>query len=169
MKKLLIGTMLLMSVLAMTASAQPRRSGTHDGLTFPARTENVPDSPKIATVSGSSQISLEGRIVAVNLAENSFVVEQWSNQKRFAIPLNSKTRLSADKGTQLAGSKPVFADFKPGQLVKITYTFGPTVLEVRLRKDKSGGKAKPAPTSNEKKSPDDTTSSLINAAFKPIS
>lgn len=138
----------------MTASAQPRRSDSHDGLTFPARTENIPDSPKIATVSGSSQISLEGRIVAANLTENSFVVEQWDSQKRFAIPLNSKTRLSADKGIQLAGSRPVFADFKPGQLVKVTYTVGPTILEVRLSRDKSRGKTKPAPTSDEKKSPD---------------
>lgn len=157
MKKLFIGAILLTSVLAMTASAQLRRSDVHLAPTYPARTENIPDGPKLATVSGSSEVSLEGRIVAANLTENTFVVEQWNNQKRFAIPLNSKTRLSAEKGTQLAGSKPVFGDFKPGQLVKVTYTFGPTVLEVRLRRDKSGGKAKPAPTSIEKKSPDAQT------------
>jgi hypothetical protein len=120
----------------------PSQDGKHSG------------GPKLATVSGSNEVSLEGRIVAANPTENSFVIEKWNNQKRFAIPLNSKTKLSADKGIQLAGSKPVFGDFKPGQLVKVTYTFGPTVLEVRLRRDKSDGKAKPAPTSNEKKSPD---------------
>ncbi len=153
MKKLFIAAIFLTSVLAMTASAQPRRSDVHSGITYPARTENIPDGPKLATVSGSGDVSFEGRIVAANLTENSFVVEQSNNQRRFAIPLNSKTKLSADKGIQLASSRPVFGDFKPGQLVKVTYTFGPRILEVRLRRDKSGGKVKPVPTSNEKNRP----------------
>ena len=59
--------------------------------------------------------------------------------KRVRIVLNNKTRLRADKQTELADRKMIsLTDFKPGHTVKITYFVqSGAVTEVRLRRAKS--------------------------------
>ncbi|MCA1631824.1 MAG: hypothetical protein LC785_17595 [Acidobacteria bacterium] len=94
----------------------------------------------------ASETTLDGRVVAVHASENRLIVEQEKSRKRFNIPLNPKTKLKADKETGLAAKeKIVITDFKPGQRVKIIYTLGPTVVEVRLRRQKNAPPTDGAP------------------------
>ncbi len=153
-----------MCCLAVEVSAQSRDTGVPTTAdinrpnNYPTR-RTVPDplkeTLKVAILAGS-EVSLEGRIVAVNAKENRFVVEQQQSKKRFNIPLNPKTELRADKQTELAGRKNLtIADFKPGQLIKVIYTLGPTVVEVRLRRDKTNkAQTTEPPRPDVKKSPD---------------
>jgi hypothetical protein len=94
------------------------------------------------TMPARRRYTLTGRVVEVRAAENLLVIEQQKNGRHFNVPLSEKTKLSADKRTELA-DLPVIrvTDFKPAQVVKVTYVlvqaaylYDPVVLEVRLRR-----------------------------------
>jgi hypothetical protein len=152
-KQLLIASLLLTPLLVIRASAQVRHIDLEANGASRTRTapDPVKEASKLALILAASEASLEGRVVVVNATENRFIVEELKSKKRFNIPLNAKTELKADKGTELAGRKKLaITDFKPGQLIKVVYTIGPKVVEVRLRREKSGTTLNPPPTINEK-------------------
>ena len=102
------------------------------------------EPPPISEVAGalnsepsSSTHSITGRIVQVFAPDNALTVVD-KNGKRLRLVLNNKTRLRADKQTELADRKQLsLTDFKPGHTVKITYfAQGGGVTEVRLRRGK---------------------------------
>jgi hypothetical protein len=80
--------------------------------------------------------ALTGQVVEVFAGERRLVVESELSGKLYNVRLADGTKLSADKGTELAGKKVLaITDFKPGQLVRVVYkTPGPHVREVRLRR-----------------------------------
>lgn len=82
--------------------------------------------------------SITGRVLQVFQPDHALtLVRKDGKQVRFV--LNSRTRLRADKQTELADRKTLrLADFKAGQTVKLTYdTETGSVTEVRLRRPKS--------------------------------
>lgn len=140
MKSLIIASVaLLCGVLANTATAQPSAADINRPNNYPTRTaaDPIKETIKLATVMAGAEASLEGRIVSVNAAEKNLVVEELKRGRRFRVALTQDTRFKADKDSEWAGKKLSFIDFKIGQLVRVTYTLGPTVLEVRLRKDRN--------------------------------
>ena len=82
--------------------------------------------------------SITGRIFQVFEPDHALTVVA-KDGKRVRIVLNNKTRLRADKQTELADRKMIsLTDFKPGHTVKITYFVqSGAVTEVRLRRAKS--------------------------------
>lgn len=159
MKNLLAASIWLTSVLAVNALAQrpPRTADIHPTNPYPSRTapDIIKETTKLSMVPSGSEASLEGRVIAVNVAADTLVIEQPKSKKRFRVPLNSRTELKADKGTVLAKKEKVLiTDFKPGQLVKVFFTSGPTVLEVRLRREKTQQKQTVVPPDSEAKKPE---------------
>ena len=151
MRRLLFATFLLTCVLTLTASAQYGQGPSSPAYThteYPGTsnvngaTVTMPDSykeyPNASKQFTGAEVSLEGRVYEINAAANRIVVEQEKSGKLFNIPLGPKTKLRADKQTELAGSTDLnISDFKPGQFIRITYSNpGPKVLEVRLRRKK---------------------------------
>lgn len=167
MKRIFLTTLLLTSSFALTASAQtgppppplhPNNNKIIDQVNRSASIQQGKPGASQPLLSSSPKRLLEGRIVEVVAAEKMLVVESEESGKRFNIPLDEKTKLKADKGTELAGNKHLtIADFKPGQFVNVFYRFepvmfaglGPTVLEVRLRRKEIG-----APSPGATRTPD---------------
>ena len=153
MQRILFTTFLLTCVLTLTVSAQygqgPSSPAYGRSETAGASNVNVngatvtmPDSykeyPNASKQFTGAEVSLEGRVYEINAAANRIVVQQEKSGKLFNIPLSLKTKLRADKQTELAGRMNLnLGDFKPGQFVRVTYSNpGPKVLEVRLRRKK---------------------------------
>lgn len=164
MKRALLTVLFLACGLAVAVTAQtpPPNHIDIEGRGA-ARTRTAPDpiidNGKRAMILAASETTLDGRIVAVNAAENRLVIEQEKSRKHFNISLNPKTKLKADRGTELAGKEKIdITDFKPGQRVKVIYTLGPTVVELRLRRQKDGAAtqtaAPPPPHDDKKPRPD---------------
>src|SRR5437868_13501802 len=116
MRRILFTTFLLTCVLTLTASAQygqgpssPAygRSETAGASNVNGATVTMPDSykeyPNASKQFTGAEVSLEGRVYEINAAANRIVVQQEKSGKLFNIPLSLKTKLRADKQTELAG------------------------------------------------------------------
>jgi hypothetical protein len=86
---------------------------------------------------GTKYRSLTGTIVELNASENSISVKSLKDGKVTAFTIFPKTKLKAEKKTELADKKDLkLEDFKPGETVEITYTGDGSVSEVRLKHEK---------------------------------
>ena len=78
--------------------------------------------------------AIVGKVVSVDTEKNEIVVDQpKTGAIRFA--LNKNTRIKADKNTGLGDRRDIsLADYKPGQIVKVTYRVDDNkILEIRLK------------------------------------
>jgi|HubBroStandDraft_6_1064221.scaffolds.fasta_scaffold211593_2 hypothetical protein len=86
---------------------------------------------------GTKYRSLTGTIVELNANENSLSVKSLKDGKVTAFTIFPKTKLKAEKKTELADKKDLkLEDFKPGETVEITYMGDGSVSEVRLKHEK---------------------------------
>jgi hypothetical protein len=129
MRKLLAVALLLMglSVAAFAQQMEGRnataRAGGQPIVASAPDTDNRPYSRAII-----------GKVVSVDTENNEIVVDQPKvGAIRFALSKN--TRIKADKNTGLADRRDIsLADYKPGQIVKVTYRLADNkVLEIRLK------------------------------------
>jgi hypothetical protein len=129
--------LLLLSLFLLLPSVAQAQKVAPDGMT-----NNPPQTPVDTEALNSEPLSnthsITGQIVQVFEPDNALTIVD-RNGKRFHLVLNNKTRLRADKQTELADRKQLsLTDFKPGHTVKITYfAQGGGVTEVRLRRTKS--------------------------------
>ena len=79
--------------------------------------------------------SLVGKILSVDSASGSVVIEN-SRKTRMEFTVDKKSRMRADRNTDLAGKTNLsLVDYKPGNPVKLIYRVSDNrVLEVRLRR-----------------------------------
>lgn len=104
----------------------------------------VPNNPGVNQTMGThdpkidQSRTLDGKIERLRADENAIVIRDEKTGKLLSFSLDAKTKLKADKGTDLAGRKNLsLADFRAGQPVRVKYR--PTdgkPLELRLRADK---------------------------------
>lgn len=129
MRKLLAATLLVMGLSAMAFAQQD------EGRRAPARPGGQP-----MTASGPDRDSqpysrsMTGKVLKVSTVENVIVIDApKAGAVKFA--LNKDVRTRADKNTDLADRKDIsLTDYKPGQLVKVTYRLSDyKVLEIRLK------------------------------------
>ena len=106
------------------------------------RTIGAPSSPTINPMTerlGEDQApysrSLVGTILSVDAASGSVVIEN-SRKARMEFTVDKKSRMRADRNTDLAGRTSLsLVDYKPGNPVKLIYRVSDhKVLEVRLRR-----------------------------------
>lgn len=83
--------------------------------------------------------SFVGQIAAIRVSDNSLAIKDAKSGKQIEFSLDAGTKLSADKQSELAGRKNLtLADFKPGQVVRLTYRVRDAKpVELRLRADKN--------------------------------
>ena len=124
MRLLLIIVVLL--AFGASASAQVDRSRS--------ATKNNPMEEKSDDGQPYSR-SVIGKILVIN-AENGSVAIESSRKGRLEFLVDKKTKMKADKNTDLAENKSIsLNDYKPGDPVKIVYRVSDNkVLELRLRR-----------------------------------
>jgi hypothetical protein len=135
MKHLLLFGLFLLLPVAVQAQNTSGSLANHDN--DPARSYSEETGPYGQTASTATR-SVTGRVMQVFQSDHALtLVRKNGKQVRFVV--NSRTRLRADKQTDLADRKTLtLTDFKPGQTVKITYyTDSGSVTEMRLRRPKN--------------------------------
>jgi hypothetical protein len=127
MRKFLAAALLVMGFSAV-ASAQITESRS-----APPQPNRV-DTTSIHSDGLDYSHSITGKVLRVNDADGSIVIEK-SNGGSVAYFVDQKTRKRADKKTELAGKRDIsLVDYKPGQVVRITYRIADNkALEVRLK------------------------------------
>ncbi|MDQ2856097.1 MAG: hypothetical protein M3R68_07190, partial [Acidobacteriota bacterium] len=78
--------------------------------------------------------SMTGKVLKVSAEENLLIIDSPKiGAIKFA--LNKNVRTKADKNTELSDRRDIsLADYKPGQIVKVTYRLSDNkVLEIRLK------------------------------------
>jgi len=123
-----LAALIIVLALAAVASAQrvptsPSHSGVPTVGLDTVRSDPAPYSH-----------SVTGKVLQVSTADHSLVVElRDSGPVKFIV--DEKARKTADKKIELAGKKDLtFADYKPGQTVRVTYRIADNkVLEVRVK------------------------------------
>src|SRR2546423_4750070 len=107
--------LLISFLLLLTAGAQAQTGRPAPERSTPeVRTSSYPDSIP-STDSPYHTQTISAKVVRISERERALVVENKDGQKvKFVV--NKKTRLRADKQTELADRKTIsLADFKPGQ------------------------------------------------------
>jgi hypothetical protein len=129
MRKVLAATLLVMGLSAMAFAQQD------EGRNAPGRAGGQP-----MVVPGPDRDSLPysrsmtGKLLRVSADENVIVIDApKAGPVKFA--LNKDIRTRADKNTDLANHRDIsLADYKPGQIVKLTYRLADyKLLEIRLK------------------------------------
>jgi hypothetical protein len=133
MKASLPGGSLLILLLAAAAFAQAGRV-----VVPPSQPPTAPGHQTMQTPARPADEwtnAMQGQIARLNLDKNIVIVQDAKTGKHFAFVLDEKTKLKADKRTDLAGRKDIsLADFKVGQPVRLTYRARDAKpLELRLR------------------------------------
>jgi hypothetical protein len=135
MRNFLLISLFLLLPLAAQAQTPKISQPTSDGTTRESGTIRQPSTASMGD--GRSPYdnlhTITGRVVQVSQPDNALTIVR-PNGKQIRLILNSKTRLRADKGTELADHRTLtLADFKSGQTVKVTYFMDRSVVtEVRL-------------------------------------
>lgn len=121
----------LLIVIALSAVAFAQRN---EGANAPIRPGPTMVTPLPRSDERPYSLSVTGKILKVSNDDHSLVIEM-RNSPAVEFIIEEKTRKTADKKTELAGKKDLsFADYKPGQTVKITFRVADNkVLEVRLK------------------------------------
>lgn len=131
MKRILMITMFVLFTLPVIATAQG--SGSSEGARHPSRSagSEASESPFVVTR------MVTAKIAEVNPEAGTLVLEV--NGKFSKIKIDRRTRLKADKKTEMGGKKKLsLADFGVGQTVRVTYIPSEDrIVEVRLRFEKS--------------------------------
>jgi hypothetical protein len=105
----------------------------------------APNNPGVHQTLGSRDPEMErsrtikGKIERLRAGDDALVIRDEKTGKLFDFSLDPKTKIRADKGTDLAGRKNLsLVDFREGQAVRLKYRPSDgKPLELRLRAVKS--------------------------------
>jgi hypothetical protein len=102
-----------------------------------ARNQPGNTSPTAGSNSSTAYKSITGTIVELDTTQNTLSVKNKKDGKVTAFTLVPKTKLKAEKKTDLADKKDLkLEDFKAGEMVEITFTGDGSVTELRLKYEK---------------------------------
>jgi hypothetical protein len=129
MRKLLAAALLVMGLSAMAFAQQD------EGRNAPARAGGqLMVTPGPDRDAQPYSRTMTGKVLKFSAEENLLIIDSPKvGALRFA--LNKSVRTRADKNTDLADRRDIsLADYKPGQIVKVTYRLSDNkVLEIRLK------------------------------------